>query len=210
MALLVSDIFEQARDQHKAFDEHVNPPKPLFRFLSRSHKDLIMKIVAVWPDPLLKCQFDLTLPLNDFENGEPFPKYLFAKHGIVKWSNNRQTDLFLVNHRQLASPPRWPAAAILACRFYLGTTPASWTGAVSLRLPYVREPGPLKDLTSEFDVPDYAEDYLVTSATVFLARRTDNVPISQFLDERRDALRTFMKAITSQRRAQKARVRRAL
>lgn len=205
--MTVEEVILHARDMHPGFDDKAVPDKVLFRFLERCQDELVEDVVAVYPQALDWCVKRIDLPLLDFERGAAFPEHLYPMKGQVDYPDRLQ-ELHLVDWYQLPAPARWPAAAIVNCRLYLGRTEAAWAQAECLNVPYIAVPEPLDDLESEFALPRIARNALVAAAAWFMSTRLPEVSSSGLEATKNEEKKRFLKTITSRRRTHRLRVQR--
>jgi hypothetical protein len=213
MAFTVADVFEEARDQHLAFDDIRSPGKPAFRALERMQERLLRKAVEIDPKRF-ECIHEIDLTAFDFDLGATLPEGLvYYGRRVTNTNPVREQDFSLVHPDERVRPSIWPSGYIMETdTLCLIGEATDWSDFDTLKIGYVKFPNALVDKDSMLDaLPNYARDVYVAELALLFAKRMQGrqiaPPLDQFVAARRDALAEFLTTIASQKVAEVSTIR---
>lgn len=181
MTLVAERVVESARDLHPAFDRKRNPDPVVLRALSRYVRELQGRVAAI-DETALAVSTTESLPLATFEDGIALPpnRYILS----VTAKDERSTDaapwlnpvtLIPYAHRHDRGQPT-AAAWVLGDVLYLRSPESMWKTQTEIGIAYIPVPEDLTSLSDEIPLPDQAENALVTTTALVMAKRGHNDP----------------------------------
>jgi len=213
MAFTVTEIFEEARDQHLAFDDIRSPGKPAFRALQRMQERLLRKAAEIDPKRF-ECLHEIDLTTFDFTLGETLPDGLiYVGRRVTNTSPEREQPFALVHQDERIRPSVWPSGYLMETnKLCLIGEAEHWSDFDKLFIGYVKFPTALVDIDSTLDaLPGYARDVYVHELAFLFAKRMQGrqiaPPLDQFIAARTEALAEFLTTIASQRVAEVSTIR---
>jgi hypothetical protein len=213
MAITVTQVFEEARDQHLAFDDIRSPGQPAFRALQRMQERLLRKAVEVDPSRF-ECLHEIDLTTFDFTLGATLPDGLvYTGRRVTNTAPEREQPFFLVHPDERIRPSVWPSGYIMDMnQLCLIGEAEHWSDFDKLFIAYVKFPTVLADKDSVLDaLPDYARDVYVHELAYLFAKRMQGrqiaPPLAPFLAARNLALAEFLTTIASQKVAEVSTIR---
>jgi hypothetical protein len=213
MAFTVTDVFEEARDQHLAFDDIRSPGLPAFRALARMQERLLRKAAEIDPKRF-ECLHEIDLTTFDFDLGTTLPEGLVYYGRRVENTNPvREQEFSLVHPDERTRPSVWPSGYIIETdTLCLIGDADDWSDFDKLKIGYVKFPTELVDKDSVLDaLPNYARDVYVAELALLFAKRmqgrTGAPPVDQFFAAKREAVAEFLTTVASQKVAEVSTIR---
>lgn len=178
MTLIASDVIEDARDLHPAFDDNTHPDGVLLRALNRLQMQLMGRALERYPS-LYSDTETIALPLTDFALGVSLTQPFFVDDlvGVRAGCTDTPIPIIPYEHRSDAQPHLF---AYLVNRFlFLGRKASAWNGLDSLTIRYTTTLPQLATLEDELVIPDEARTALsLALAEVMAARGTQREDIT--------------------------------
>lgn len=193
MPLIVREIISAARDLHPSFDEQQTPNASALRYLSRYAGELHGKIAAIDRDILRE---DVTLAVPDpFEDGIELP----ANRQVIELATDGGAPIAVIAAltRNDFNAPR-PAAWQVGNRLYLSGNAAGWRDVTTISIAHVPAAVRLTQLTDTLEIPDAAENAVVSNLALFMAMRGNvrpnatPIPVGDFGANARQAEQTYL------------------
>lgn len=165
-----SEVIEEARDLHRAFDDNAHPDGIVLRFLSRYQRELMGTALTRYPSLYNETQ-DVTLPLTDFAAGIALdnPFYLEDLIGTEAGGRVYPVPILPYEHRFDAVPSLF--AYVTNRVLYLGRSEDIWGSFATLQLRYATTTPDLADEDALFALPDNAKSALVQALGQFMSGR---------------------------------------
>lgn len=184
MPWTASDVVDEVRGLHAAFDEQAVPSTTLRRAINRYHAELYSRMVDVNPH-LFTSTETIDFPLSSFDDGYTLPDdFNTPQGGDIFWDSqdgSRRLNLIPFGNRHHPGC-RWPAY-ILGPKIYFVGEENDWTPVDKVELYYIPEPAELTDLSTQADLPDRAKRVIVERAAIFAAGRSNSVSQEQLQTE---------------------------
>lgn len=213
MAITVTQIFEEARDQHLAFDDIRSPGMPAFRALARMQERLLRKAIEIDPKRF-ECIHEIDLTTFDFTAGETLPDGLvYYGRRATNTSPEREEPFSIVHVDERIRPSIWPSGYIQETNTLCLIGDANdWVMFDKVKIGYVKIPTAITDKDSLLDaLPDYAADVYVAELAYLFAKRmqgrTIAPPLDQFRIDKNAALVEFLNTVASQKVAEVSTIR---
>lgn len=186
--LIVSDLIQAARDLDPAFDARRHPPTAAVRFIDRLHKRLVGEWLKHEPDAVQES-VTITFPLDDFDAGYFLAESESASQELRATAIYTPLDMWIDGHLEAVPLDMvswrdrhrrdgrycWLTESTL----HFSGIASDWNDVDRVIFTYVPTPAAITALDDELDLPDTAEDALVTNIASFFARRTNDKELAR-------------------------------
>ncbi|UCC92570.1 MAG: hypothetical protein JSW25_07850 [Thermoplasmata archaeon] len=186
MAVSVQEIINGARDTHESFTPEIHPNSVCLAYLSRYHRTLVLRIVALDPFRLAAVQsITKATWVAGWDKGDTGVAALDHHIYMDGRANLLDSDSWdILSLAAWGARPRefrqvndsfWPAYSVVGGNIYFHGDQVDWDRFASVDIYYVPM-SPDLTLAGNITIPDTAESAMVAGLAHFLAHRSHNSP----------------------------------